>query len=399
MWRACDRAASALAVAVVLAFDTGAAPARAPPADDARWADVTRFGAKGDGVADDTDAFRRAAATGKDLRVPRPTAHYRLTGKVVVHGSVVGEGMPEIRMYGADGGRDNAHVMFELNRYDGPGAVFRGLHLDGQWDGRSTVGEWSHLIQIRASRNVTVEDNVLERPYGDCVLIGGEGYPAPSENVVVRNNRMTAPRRCAVAVISARRLLVRGNTISKSTDYVAAIDLEPNPDIPEPTPDYQLVEDVEISGNRFDVPGGNAIMLHSPPGNRLANRRVTISGNTATARRFLLKMAKTGTWNAVSVTENRFLGDAAPYGSGDVSFVRIDHDPQAAPRSIRQLVVERNVIDGAVRPGQTYRDYIRGVDGLRLVGNRWMGAKSYRLSVVDSPGAQLASNEPARLPP
>jgi hypothetical protein len=275
------------------------AGAAAPP--DAGWVDVTAFGAVGDGRTDDTAAFVRAAATGRPVRVPRPPAHYRLTGKVRLLASIVGVGLPELRMYGARG--QETHAMFEVREYRGPGLVIRGLHLDGQWDGTAAEGEWSHLVVVKGSRNVTIEDNLLERPYGDCVLVGGEGVPDPSENVVIQRNRMLGPRRCAVALIAARNAVIRENVIRKTSDYVTAVDLEPNPN------GVDSVWGVEISGNRFEVPNAVPVMLYQPthdvaPGGPGGD--VVVRGNTA--RRGRLKFLVTvGDWARVRDSENRDL--------------------------------------------------------------------------------------------
>jgi hypothetical protein len=307
--------------------------------------------------------------------------------------------MPEIRMYGATG--QDTHAIFEVSDYRGPGLVFRGLHLNGQWGGADLPGEWSHLIAVKGSKNVTIESNILESPHGDCVLVGGSGNPRPSEHVIIRNNRMVRPRRCCIALTSAKDVIIRNNDFHKMINYVAAIDLEPNPDSPEPHPDHQdFVEDVEIADNRFDAPGGIAIQLHSPPGNRRVNRRVNITSNTAKARRFLLKGDKTGAWEAITVANNTFLGD--PDGSRvleHVAFVEIDQDPQLAPSIVSDVTVVGNTISSAVQLGQTYRDYFRGVRRLRLLDNRWQGSLHYKLQVKDSPDAQVSGNQPAALPP
>jgi polygalacturonase len=272
------------------------APAPEPP-----WADVTAFGAVGDGRADDTAAFARAAATGRPIRVPRPRAHYRLTGKIRLQASIVGVGMPEIRMYGAQG--QETHAALEVRDYDGPGLVIRGLHLDGQWDGIGTKGEWSHLVVVKGSRNVTIEGNLLERPYGDCILVGGEGVPRPSVNVVIRGNRLLGPRRCAVALIAVRNAVIRANVIRKTSDYVTAIDLEPNPN------GVDSVWGVEITGNHFDVPNAVSVMLYQPthdvaPGGPGGD--VVIRGNTA--RRGRLRFFTTvGAWARVQESDNRDL--------------------------------------------------------------------------------------------
>jgi hypothetical protein len=262
------------------------APAWAPPRGDPAWVDVRAFGAVGDGVADDTFAFRAAAATGKNLFVPRPPAFYRLTGYVALRGSIRGDGsLPTLRMSGADGDPDQGHArnLLVVDRYAGPGLTVSGLRLDGGWDGVGRNGEWSHCVRVTSSRNVTIEDNVLDRPYGDCVFIGhyagADGADFPPSHVVVRNNVLSRPRRCAVAIVSGTDVVVQGNRIVKANDYVAAIGLEPDP------LGYQYVDGVTITGNAFDVApiafGGGAVSLNDPAGNAAARRsgNVVITGN------------------------------------------------------------------------------------------------------------------------
>jgi len=279
---------------------------RASPATpgDAGWADVTAFGAVGDGVTDDTAAFARAAATGKGLRVPRSSAHYKVTSKIRVHGSVHGVGMPEIRMYGADG--KESHSIFELRDYDGAGAVFSGLHLNGGWDGAGAAGEWSHLILIKGSRNVTIEHNLLERPYGDCVLVGGEGVPAPSQNVVIRDNELSEPRRCTVALVSAKQVVIERNVHRKRlSNYVSAVDLEPNPN------GLDVVNGVSIRDNTFDCAAmayhGPAVALYDPPGNAGAPQsgNVTVADNRGAWENFFGVVDGSRPWVNVSVSNNR----------------------------------------------------------------------------------------------
>jgi hypothetical protein len=274
-----------------------------PTADDANWADVQAFGARGDGVTDDTAAFRAAAATGKNLRIPRPPAHYKLTGKVRVYGSVVGDGsMPEIRMYGANG--KELYSMIEVIDYTGAGLVISGLHLNGQWDGVSTSGEWSHNILVKGSKNVTIENNVLERPFGDNILLGGEWNPRPSENIVIRNNRMSGPRRCNIALIYATGVKIDGNVLHKWNDYVTSIDLEPNPYKPGYSA-YESVWNVSITNNQFDVPRQTAVLLYhfdwGYPPDGLAGGDVVITGNTGRARRFF---GKEGNWVRITRSNN-----------------------------------------------------------------------------------------------
>lgn len=261
----------------------------APSPGDVEWVDVRQYGAVGDDVADDTSAFRKAAATGKKLFVAKPAVAYKVTGFVRIANSVYGDGsMPVIRMHGADGDPDQglAHTIFVIEGYTGPGLVLNGLRLDGQWNGVEEKGEWSHCLRITSSRNVTVQNCVLERPYGDCIFIGHYAGSSPSftpRDIVIQHNLLRGPRRCCVAVISGTQVTIRKNRIQKSSDYVAAIDLEPDP------LGYQHVSGVTIDGNVFEVVamrfGSGAINLHNPLGNRGAPQ----SGNVSIKR-------NRGTW-------------------------------------------------------------------------------------------------------
>ena len=253
----------------------------APSPSDPSWVNVRAYGAVGDGVADDTAAFRSAAATGKNLFVPAPPVAYRLTGVVQIQSSVYGDGsMPEIRMDGSDGDPDQGttHNIFLVQGYQGPGLVLNGLHLNGQWDGSGTNGEWAHGVNINASSNVTVQFCNIERAYGDDVFVGSFSTTV-SNNIVVQNNTLSNPRRCNVAVNNATGVTIRNNSVVKTGTYVAAIDLEPDP------LGFQFVRGVSIDGNAFNVVaqeyGAGAISLNSPSGNP-SSGDVSVTNNRGT---------------------------------------------------------------------------------------------------------------------
>lgn len=260
---------------------------------DEGWTDVLAYGARGDGVTDDTAAFRAAAATGKKLRIPRPSAFYRISGTVRLQASMQGDGsMPEIRMIGANG--QESYSMFSVLDYTGPGLTISGVRLNGGWDGAAANGEWSHNILVKGSSNLTIEGNILEKPYGDNVLLGGENNPNPSRNVVIRDNQLLGPRRCNIALISSRDVAITGNTIKKFNDYVSAIDLEPNPNPAD------SVWRTQITGNDFESPRAVAVLLYhfdyGYPSDGLAGGDVSVTGNTGTWMRFFTQV---GNWTGV----------------------------------------------------------------------------------------------------
>ena len=262
-------------------------------------ANVRDFGAAGDGVTDDTAAFRRAAATGKVIVVPRPADHYKITSTIGITNSIRGDGsLPEIRMHGTTGQESSS--MLAIIDYAGPGLTVSGLHLDGGWDQSSASGEWAHNVMVKGSRNVTIEDNVLERAEGDNVLLGGEWNPNPSRDIVIRNNQLLTARRCAVALIWANGVTITGNTIQKPSTYVTAIDAEPNPN------GYETVWNVTITNNHFDTAAG-AVMLYNMPNNAPAGGiggNFTITGNRGSAAFFFTQVNGGSGWVNVSRSDN-----------------------------------------------------------------------------------------------
>jgi hypothetical protein len=266
----------------------------------------------GDGIADDTIALRKAAATGKKLFIPKPPVAYKLTGVVQIRNSVYGDGsMPEIRMWGADGDPDqrDTHNILLIEGYSGPGLTVNGLHLNGQWDGVGKKGEWSHCIRIMASSNVTVENCILERPYGDCIFVGHYSWNsppvAPSE-ILIQNSTLRGPRRCCITLVSGTNITIRNNNISKASDFVAAIDLEPDP------LGYQHLDGITITGNTLQVHpiafGGGAINLNNPFGNAgaPASGNVSITKNRGTWTPAAAYLQVLGSDGLVGIVPNLF---------------------------------------------------------------------------------------------
>lgn len=87
---------------------------------------VLDLGAKGDGVADDTAAFRAAVATGRPVVVPQTAAFYKLTDSVSLPAKavVVGLGLPLIKYWGTV----NNIGAFQTA---GTGVILRDLMFDG----------------------------------------------------------------------------------------------------------------------------------------------------------------------------------------------------------------------------------------------------------------------------
>lgn len=247
-------------------------------------ADVTEFGAVGDGVANkvaDTAAFRAAALTGLDLRVPKVSeAGYFVSGVTRLQASAIGVGLPKVTLskditYTGDATNDGQAQIFRwLNHFDA--AEVRGIHFVGDFDGTvGTATEHAHHVAISASSNKKVYQCVMDLPYGDGVYVGkfnwGEPDPASvdvCDNIKVFQNSITNPRRCATAFVSVTRGKFFENVATKANTFVGLLDMEPN------LGDGTLVNGVEIYRNDLFC-AGRTVVFYAPANDAVRNVKVT----------------------------------------------------------------------------------------------------------------------------
>jgi hypothetical protein len=254
-------------------------------------------------VTDDTAAFQAAANTRKPLRVTRPAVRYRVTGTVYVYNSVIGDGsMPEIRLSSPTGDWNDS--IFQILGYSGTGATFSGLNLNGGWDGTASM-EHSHGIGIGGSRNVTVENNVIQNMRGDNVYIGSNplgSAGAASSNILVRNNDLRNARRCNVAVINANGVTIAGNKMQKSNNFVTAIDVEPNPN------GNDSAWNITIDRNTFNNPSAVAILLYHASGWAIPSGglggNIKITNNSGDSSYTGVSISSAGGWVNVTQSNN-----------------------------------------------------------------------------------------------
>lgn len=133
---------------------------------------VFDFGAVGDGVTDDTEAFQAAAALGRSIYVPDPASFYHITGTISpVSGTIFygGEERPTIQM-------DNASNALLFNFSSATGAGLSQLTLDGN----KAVAPTSQLVTMNNCTSCFLEDlNVLNCPgtaVGGIILEGSTTY-------------------------------------------------------------------------------------------------------------------------------------------------------------------------------------------------------------------------------
>jgi hypothetical protein len=216
-------------------YVTSATGGGAMPSWTTNVVNAASFGAKGDGVADDTAALQNAANAardqGKPLVIPATAAFYKISSYLQIYGSVGGiNGMPTIRQ--TNQAWDLNAVVLRL--VPGMTGWVYNLHLQGTfttWTSGAPPGEWAHGIDVGAVSGVTIKNNLIENVKGDCIGTDGVrnyGGTTKAVNVIVDGNTLRNPVRCSFAAVwNMDRWLVVNNLMDKPVPYVTAVDFEP----------------------------------------------------------------------------------------------------------------------------------------------------------------------------
>ena len=117
-------------------------------------------------------------------------------------------------------------------------------------------------------------------------------------------------------------------------------------------------------------------------------------GNVARARRFIQKPDNMGTWQSIAITNNTYQGDPTRPGEY-IGFVELIQGLGWAPRILQDVLVQGNTVAVDAASAQTYGDYFRGAQGLRVLDNRYTGSAPFVLTVTESPGAVVSGNVPS----
>jgi len=236
--------------------------------------DVRSFGAKGDGNTDDTVSLIRAHDTGNLVHYPRPPRFYRITKSIAVSNSVSGD-QSEIRLT-QDGTERTTIFTVSTSK----ALTISGLVLDGDYHS-GEHGEFSHGIALLGASNVRITGNTIRNTYGDCIYVGSRDRRASSENISIENNVLLNPRRCGVAIVCGESITVRKNNFQKVSDYVSAIDIEPNDN------GFDYVRSITVSDNSFSVRGYFLLVTTGAKHQSAATTGLAISGNQGLSKFFL----------------------------------------------------------------------------------------------------------------
>jgi hypothetical protein len=238
-----------VAFSVALGTSLDATPAPPAPGAAAPEASVLDFGARGDGVADDTTAVRAAfaSAAGRTVRFPKPRVSYKITDTIVVPAGthVVGD---ESRITMA---LPPGHATGELFEVHGDSVIFDRLWIDGA-AASPPASRNRYAIDIRGSaehhlRNVVVRNTKftgLLWANARAVTATHAVYNKLADFTVVEHCTMQQVAGAAVFVSQSNGVMVVNNNISDTGWY--SIQLQ------------DRVENAIVAGNHIvgTVPGG-----------------------------------------------------------------------------------------------------------------------------------------------
>jgi hypothetical protein len=202
----------------------------------------------GNGVADDTSCLQAAAnsarSRNKPLVIAYTSAFYKVSSPITIYTSVGGVGgMPMIKTTSATGDGTGKILVLASGM---TGWVYN-LHLIGTFNGNNARGgEFSHNLDVGSVNGVTIKGNLFENAMGDSVgtdISNFDGGGGNSQNVIVSNNTMKNPYRCAVALVTNQKnWVIMNNVIDKPVNHVSGIDFEP---------EGGTVTNVEVAYNKF----------------------------------------------------------------------------------------------------------------------------------------------------
>lgn len=193
--------------------------------------DIKSYGAKGNGVANDTAAVKAFLASGGNLIVSEGT--YMIDASVYnvvsnTHLTFAGKAKFKLRPHAVD-----AYSMLQVK--DADNVTIQDAWLDGSKDKNTFPGgggEWGHGIDVLNSTRVHLDRPVTYNTWGDGIYIGhnywGESLKV-TEDVVVTDAFVDGARRNGISVCGGLNIKILRPHIKniRGTNPMAGIDIEP----------------------------------------------------------------------------------------------------------------------------------------------------------------------------
>lgn len=199
------------------------------------------YGAKGDGIADDTQALQEACNTGRNVYLSK---QYLVSSPIVSKSSLFGSGSV-FYAYNTNQGRQGD--LDNIFTFENVSNLFvRDITLDMKRDlsktyGESSYGEWGYCLVLRGCKNIIIDGITAKNAQGDNIGIG-QYNKIDSENISVINCHLENAYRNDISITGCKNAILKNNYIIKNSGYCGII-IEPDTDSNSNT------ENINVSDN------------------------------------------------------------------------------------------------------------------------------------------------------
>lgn len=343
-------------------------------------ANVKWFGAKGDGVTDDTIAIQLAIDSMSRIYIPSGVyminsgsnsvgglgLSLRDNSYLDMHSSAILRALPT---------NLTRHYIIDINNVTG--VRVNGGTVDGnRYEHTAPTGEWGHGINMWSADSVQITGVSIINCWGDGIYVGGrdgtfedpitsEDEAVPSTNVSISDCYIDNSRRQGISITCADQLVISDCAISNSNGVPpqALIDIEPNRRVEDnPIQDrFGYCRNIEIRNTSFSNGATlGVVMFHQAATSTTAISSVLITGCSFQGNQSTNLAVRRAT--DVVVRNNIFNPSADSGSGGQISF------------SGSGILFEDNIVRKAGAGVYLFRVYKESLDiGVQLRRNTIMG--------------------------
>lgn len=198
------------------------------------------FGAKGDGITDDTEAINSALNCSGVISFSTKT--YLVDASIFLNvksNSVINLNWATIKVIPNNLPR---HYAFNVENVENV-VIQNGVVIGERDEHTGDEGEWGFGIRIQNSKNVSVRNVTIKDFWGDGICLGGV-----NKDIIIEKCQISNCRRQGISICGAENIIVANCYIANinGTDPQSCIDVEPN--------DGETAKNVLIIGNVFESP-------------------------------------------------------------------------------------------------------------------------------------------------